>query len=197
MIKLKSLLTEQNADFWNQYTSNGTKPGKASFTFPTVPLIWSNSGTQLLGSFGDPQNEYPIFIGLKLVAEYLPNQPKTSTERFKYFVNVFVTKKAGDVKPDTGKDDNNLGFFGYSYNPGIKKYDLYFTKTIGGVEDFGVYYKDKQKGLNKLNTLSKVFNFYALNTSLLPNELVTQLNDKMQLMGFPSFPKSATIGKTV
>ena len=186
------LINEQNDEFWNKYTSNGTSSAGTSKSFASVPYMNPDGKTQMVLDY----DKSKIFIGANLSATYNPNEKKFNSERMKYTVELFFTRKEGQQFDKTFRGvsatQSRTGwvFANLIANPvpNTKKW----TFILGF--DKGAYItKYGLPGIN-IGTLTLLIkgalskNFYGW----IPSSLTTQINNELELMGFPVLPKSIT-----
>ena len=186
----KLILQEQNDDYWDKHTSNGTTSATTSKSFPTVPYMNPDGKTQLVLLSDNSK----IFIGANLIASHNPNAKRFNSERMKYTLELFFTRKEGHQFDVTFRGvDSDSSRSGWLFadlmatpDPNTKQW----TFTLGfdkGASIAKYKWPDITSGtLTNLikGALSK--NFYGW----IPSSLTTQINAELQLMGFPVLPKS-------
>ena len=184
------LINEQNDEFWNKYTSNGTTSAKTSKSFPTVPYMNPDGKTQLV--LADDNSK--IFIGANLIASHNPNERRFNSERMKYGLELFFTRKEGQqfdvtfrgVDSDSSRSGWLFADLTATPDPNTKKwtFTLMFDKGASIVN-----YRWPGITSGTLTTLIQGVlsrDFYRG----IPSSLTTQINDELELMGFPVLPKS-------
>lgn len=198
---VRKVIKEQNDDFWNQYTSNGTAYGEVTKNFKSVPYLYMDGTSQLTMKI-NPNITQKYNIGAHLIAKYSPLS-KTPSDRFKYSIDFFLTKKEGqdwdqgffgvNSTSIRGGTDDKYGyvfaFFRGYVDDKTKKwvYTLQFEESTGSPESpkFAFPGKTNTTILKTLLFQYMEKNFYGW----VPSSLTTQINTELESMGFPTLPK--------
>lgn len=91
MIKLKSLLAEQNEQYWDSILK-GKQTIQDKIELPSVPLMEPTTGKQVMSFNINTPNESkrPVFVGLQATAQFDKNK-KPGDGRFRSWIYIYLT----------------------------------------------------------------------------------------------------------
>ncbi len=191
---VRKVIKEQNDQFWNQHTNNGTTESRLEKDFPSVPFIHPKNGLQLQQMVG--QELYKWNIGFNISAIYRPKVKPTSDSRFKYFVTFYLTKNPGgtfdSVRKNVSVAGNANGYMFLSFN--VFKYGGKWVSQAQKMQnvkyDQILYWgspKDLKKSFNQ--PLGQLADNISANSMWIPQSLRDSANTELEKMGYPPFPK--------
>ena len=96
MIKLKSLLAEQNEQYWDDLLK-GKQFVQDIIEFPSVPLIEPTTGKQVtvFNLKAPSESKRPVFVGIQATADFAKNK-KPGDGRFRGRIYIYLTFKENE-----------------------------------------------------------------------------------------------------
>jgi hypothetical protein len=181
-------LLEQNEDFWDPLTKNGTDSATHNKSFATVPFIVPKTNTQLVKRDGN----IPIFIGANLTVSYNPFDKPNAQSRFKGDIEFFISRKEGQNWSDTFRGGTYDKFDNHVFaNVLIQKVA---DKNNFSFKIFSEKGSEKLIGFNLPNFGGGQFNTLVMSpmqanpAGWLPAALYNSINSELQLVGLPQIP---------